>query len=161
MYRVSPFTYLISAVLSVALANTSVTCSSIELLHLNPLPNTTCGSYMTSYIKFAGGYLTNPSALENCEFCAMADTNTFLADLSSNYDDRWRNFGILVVYVFVNVVLTIGLYWLVRVPQKGRSQTVEEGEVVVAKEGKSVGTIAIKSSCMKRAFCFLGSEMVG
>lgn len=89
----------------------------------------------------------------------MADTNTFLDALSSNYDDRWRNFGILWVYVLVNVVLAIGLYWLVRVPKKGRRQRVGEGEVVVAKEGKSVGTIAIKSSCMKRAFCFLGSEM--
>jgi hypothetical protein len=115
---------------------------------------------MDAYISYAGGYLTNSSAVENCEFCAMADTNTFLEALSSNYDDRWRNFGILWVYVLVNVVLAIGLYWLVRVPKKGTKQRTEEGEVVVAKEGKSVGTIAIKSSCVKKAFCFLRSDMV-
>ena len=160
MYRASPFTYLISAILSVGLANTAVTCSSIELLHFNPLPNSTCGSYMGPYISYAGGYLTNASAVENCEFCAMADTNTFLEALNSNYDDRWRNFGILWVYVLVNIVLAIVLYWLVRVPKNGKKQRAEEGEVVVAKEGKSVGTIAIKSSCVKKAFCFLRSDMI-
>ena len=90
----------------------------------------------------------------------MADTNTFLEALSSKYDDRWRYFGILWVYVLVNVVLAIGLYWLVRVPKKGKRQRVEDDEVVIAKEGKSVGTIAIKSSCLKKGFCFLGSELV-
>lgn len=36
MYRVSPFTYLVDGMLSTAVAETSVVCSDIELLTLNP-----------------------------------------------------------------------------------------------------------------------------
>lgn len=57
--------------LSVGLANTSVTCSDIELLRVDPVAGTTCGSYMAPYIRQAGGYVVNPDATSNCSFCAM------------------------------------------------------------------------------------------
>jgi ATP-binding cassette subfamily G (WHITE) protein 2 (PDR) len=130
MYRVSPFTYLVSAILSVGVANTTVRCSAIELLHFDPLPNTTCASYMSSYISSDGGYLTNPGAIADCTFCPLSDTNTFLNQLDSNYSDRWRNFGLLWVYVVFNVGMAVLLYWLLRVPKKTNSEKVKRGKVV-------------------------------
>ena len=130
MYRVSPFTYLVSAILSVGVANTTVRCSAIELLRFNPLPNDTCASYMSSYMSYAGGYLTNPDATENCAFCPLSDTNTFLNLLNSPYSDRWRNFGILWVYVVFNVAMAVLLYWALRVPKSGKREKVKRGELV-------------------------------
>jgi ATP-binding cassette subfamily G (WHITE) protein 2 (PDR) len=46
MYRVSPFTYLVSGMMATGLANTDVICSSIEYLHLNPPPGHTCAAYL-------------------------------------------------------------------------------------------------------------------
>jgi ATP-binding cassette, subfamily G (WHITE), member 2, PDR len=127
MYRVSPYTYLVSAVLSVGLANAPVHCSSIEFLKLDPLPGTTCYSYLSPYIEMAGGYLVNPEATSSCEYCPISNTNAFLKLVSSNYDERWRDFGILWVYVGVNVIMALFFYWLVRVPKKSKKAKVDVG----------------------------------
>jgi ABC-type multidrug transport system permease subunit len=73
---------------------------------------------MKSYISFAGGYLSDPDATTGCQFCPVADTNVFLASVSASYSHRWRNFGILWIYVIFNIVAALFLYWLARVPKK-------------------------------------------
>ncbi len=123
MYRLSPFTYLISAILSTAVANTAVVCAANELLHFEPPAGQTCGVYMSAYIEATGGYLEDPSAKANCGFCPIDSTNTFLAAVNSNFSTRWRDFGILWVFIIFNVVAAVVLYWLVRVPRKeGKSK---------------------------------------
>ncbi|PSN60936.1 putative multidrug resistance ABC transporter [Corynespora cassiicola Philippines] len=117
MYRVSPFTYLVSGMLSTGVANTNVVCASREFLRFSPTGNSTCGEYMEPYIQVAGGYLLDPEATSDCQFCSIGDTNVFLAGVSANYEDAWRNFGILWVYVIFNIFGALLLYWLVRVPK--------------------------------------------
>ncbi|KAK6214927.1 ABC transporter cdr4 [Colletotrichum tabaci] len=121
MYRVSPFTYLVSAILSTGLANSQVTCSSNEYIHFNPPANETCEDYMSNYIGAMGGYLEDPTARTDCSFCSIENTNAFLTSISSNFDNRWRDFGIGMVYIFVNIFAALGLYWLLRMP-KGRKK---------------------------------------
>jgi ATP-binding cassette subfamily G (WHITE) protein 2 (PDR) len=96
MYRVSPFSYLVNAMLSTAVANTKVVCADNEILHFDPPLGQTCEAYMEPYINLAGGYLQNANATSACEYCTIGDTNVFLASVNASYDDRWRNFG----YVF-------------------------------------------------------------
>lgn len=119
MYRVSPFTYLVSAMLSVGLANTAVTCAEKEYLKFSAPVGQNCGQYMAPYIETAGGYLRNSTAT-SCEFCSINDTNAFLATVNSFYDQRWRNFGLLWSYIVFNVCGAVLLYWLVRVPKKAK-----------------------------------------
>jgi ABC-type multidrug transport system permease subunit len=107
-----------------------VKCSPLELLHFEPLPNTTCGLYLAPYIEQLGGYLSNPNAMMECEFCVIADTNTFLSSVGIDYEDRWRNFGILWGFVVFNVLMAVLLYWGLRVPKKRRQQAVEETKPV-------------------------------
>ncbi|QDS75112.1 ZEB2-regulated ABC transporter 1 [Venturia effusa] len=126
MYRVSPFTYLVDAMLSVGLANTQVTCDSNEYVNFEPV-NGTCGSYMQSYIDSNGGYLLDPASTSNCNFCTIRDTNVFLASVSSSYSHRWRNFGIMWVYVIFNVFAALGLYWYLRMP-KGAKHGADKKE---------------------------------
>ncbi|KYK55785.1 ABC transporter ABCl1 [Drechmeria coniospora] len=118
MYRVSPFTYLVSGLLSVGVANTVVVCAENEFLHFAPPDGQTCGEYMAAYESVFGGKLQNDTSTVLCSFCPISETNTFLAGVSSNYDDRWRNFGILWAYVIFNVVAALFVYWLARVPKK-------------------------------------------
>lgn len=125
MYRVSPFTYMVSGLLSVGLANTVVQCSSIEFLSFNPPAGQTCGAYMADYIAQAGGYLANETATTACEYCTILDTNTFLLAVSSSYADRWRNLGIIFAFIGFNVFAAIFFYWLARVPKKGKKEKVE------------------------------------
>ncbi|OBT88242.1 hypothetical protein VE02_02778 [Pseudogymnoascus sp. 03VT05] len=117
MYRVSPFTYLTSAMISVAVANTKVVCATNEFLHFVPVAGATCGEYMKGYIKEMGGYLTDPSATDTCSFCAIEETNTYLAASHVYYSQRWRNFGIFLSYIVFNIAGALFIYWLARVPK--------------------------------------------
>ncbi|KAH6985334.1 ABC transporter [Ilyonectria destructans] len=121
MYRVSPFTYLVSSIMATGLANTEVTCSPNEYAVFNPPDNQTCIQYLGDYIAGAGGYVLNEDATENCNFCTIKDTNVFLDSISSSYEHRWRDWGIGMVYIAVNIVASLGLYWLVRMP-KGKKK---------------------------------------
>ena len=119
MYRVSPFTYLVSAMLSTAIANTNVVCAANELRYFKPPPGQTCTQYMAPYMRLAGGYLTPGSAesTTSCGFCSLDSTNTFLSLVSSSYSTRWRDFGLVWVYIVFNVFLALLSYWLFRVPK--------------------------------------------
>ncbi|KIW88628.1 uncharacterized protein Z519_10674 [Cladophialophora bantiana CBS 173.52] len=122
MYRVSPFTYLVAAMLSTAVMDTDVRCAENEYLRFNPPPGESCAEYMEPYISVAGGYLlsgTSGSAGGNwsCAYCPIGKTNTFLASLYINPQDRWRNLGLLWVYIVFNVFGALFLYWLGRVPK--------------------------------------------
>ncbi|KAH6658751.1 ABC-2 type transporter-domain-containing protein [Truncatella angustata] len=125
MYRVSPFTYLISAMLSTGLANTAVTCATNELVSIVPPSGQTCGEYLGAYMSAAGGYVVDSNATESCSFCSIAETNVFLTSISSSYANRWRDFGIGMVYIAFNIAAALFLYWLVRMP-KGKNDKTEK-----------------------------------
>ncbi|KAI0106740.1 ABC-2 type transporter-domain-containing protein [Daldinia grandis] len=118
MYRISPFTYIIGAMLAVGVANHEVRCSTLELLHFQPPKGETCGQYIDPYNQVAFGAVYNPEATSDCNFCSLANTNTFLASVDSFYADRWRNTGLIWVYIAFNVAAALFLYWLARVPKK-------------------------------------------
>jgi ABC-type multidrug transport system permease subunit len=124
MYRVNPITYLVDGLLSTALANTNVTCAANEYLTFESPANQTCGEYMQSYMDAAGGYVLNSdassSAGELCQFCPMALTNDFLTSINVSFANRWRNFGLLWVFIVFNLSAAIFFYWAFRVPKKKR-----------------------------------------
>lgn len=115
MYRVSPFTYFVEGILGVATANTPVSCGPEEFQVFSPPAGQTCGEYMTPYMSFAGGELVDPAATTNCQFCQLTNTDVFLDNFGIKYSNRWRNFGIIWVYVIVNVIAACAFYWLGRV----------------------------------------------
>lgn len=115
MYRVSPLTYLLSSMLSTGLANVQVNCSELEIILVQPPVNQTCGEYLAAYIQTAGGAIYNSNDTTNCEYCSMSTSNVFLESVSSYYDQRWRNFGLIWVYIAFNIAATLFLYWYIRV----------------------------------------------
>lgn len=115
MYRTSPLTYLLSGMLSTGLANIDVQCDDIEIILVQPPANQTCGDYLAAYMQLAGGAVYNPEATSNCEFCEISESNVFLESVSAYYSDRWRNFGLMWVYIAFNIATTLFLYWFVRV----------------------------------------------
>ena len=143
MYRVSPFTYLVSAMLGVGVADTDVRCSDVELLHFEPPATTTalaqtCAEYLAPYMQLNGGegYLTNPLAVTDCAFCPVGSTNTFLARVAASPEPGvwWRDFGIVLAFSVFNVAGAVLFYWLARVPktktpkEKGRESEDGKGE---------------------------------
>ncbi|KAH7141746.1 ABC-2 type transporter-domain-containing protein, partial [Dactylonectria macrodidyma] len=117
MYRTSPGTYLVSGIMSAAVAGSDVICASNEVLHMMTPANMTCGDFMGPFVERAGGYLLNPSSSESCQYCSLASTDQFLDRFQIDYSDRWWHFGLLWVYIAFNIGATLGLYWVFRVPK--------------------------------------------
>ncbi|KAJ5273331.1 hypothetical protein N7478_008456 [Penicillium angulare] len=118
MYRISPFHYLISGLLSASVGGGQVVCSKQEFLHFDPPENQTCGGYLSKYIQMTGGYVETPSATAKCSFCSTSETNKFLEGLSTSPDDEWKNFGLMWTYIVFNIFGALFLYWTFRVPKK-------------------------------------------
>ncbi|KAF9875065.1 ABC transporter [Colletotrichum karsti] len=117
MYYVSPMTYLVSGALSTCLHGSKVVCTAKEIVQVPVPSNMTCGEFLGPFVQGAGGYLVDAAATDMCGYCRMATTDDFLAHFEIKYDDRWRNFGLLWVYVGFNIIAACGLYWLARVPK--------------------------------------------
>ncbi|OGE47287.1 hypothetical protein PENARI_c051G08975 [Penicillium arizonense] len=122
MYRVSPFTYLVSGMLSTAVSGTDVTCSTDEILTFNPPGSQTCYEYLNAYAERTGGSILNPNATSSCSYCSMKSTDTFLAQVDSYYSEAWRNFGIMWAYLVFNIVAALGIYWWARVPKGNKTK---------------------------------------
>ncbi|RAH69716.1 putative ABC multidrug transporter [Aspergillus aculeatinus CBS 121060] len=119
MYRVNPFTYLVSSLLSATLGDAPMHCADNEILSFFAPSGMSCGEYMQDYRSAHGGYLLNPDARgsDECNFCSLEYTNQYLAGLNINFANRWRDFGLLWVYIVVNTVGAIAFYWIFRVPK--------------------------------------------
>ncbi|KAK8098039.1 ABC transporter CDR4-like protein 3 [Apiospora kogelbergensis] len=121
MYRVSPFTYLINAMLSVSIANTEVVCADNEYLKFDAPSGQDCGTYMAPWIQSVGGYMQN-NETSSCQYCPIKETNKYLEQIGSNYDDRWRNFGIMWAFIIFNIFGALFFYWLIRVPKGAKKE---------------------------------------
>lgn len=120
MYRVTPVTYFINALVSTGLAGVDITCASNEILKFDPIEGQSCASYLQDYINIAGGSLLNPEATQQCQFCPFSNTDSLLATLGIYFEHRWRNYAITIVYSVVNAAGALFLYWLFRVPKGAR-----------------------------------------
>jgi ATP-binding cassette subfamily G (WHITE) protein 2 (PDR) len=138
MYRLSPFTYLVDAMLSVGVGNTAIICTELELLTVDPPAGSTCAQYFEPYINATGGgYLVDKAATSACRFCSVSDTNVFLASFNASYDNRWRNFGIMWAYIVFNVAMAVFMYWLVRVPKGAKKEEDVPSEMQAEAEAEA------------------------
>jgi ATP-binding cassette subfamily G (WHITE) protein 2 (SNQ2) len=90
--------------LNSAVGRHEITCSGVEYVTIIPPGGQSCQQYLGQYINQSGGYITNPNALENCQYCSYRTTDQFLQTNSNIfYSHHWRNFGFMWIYVGFNV----------------------------------------------------------
>lgn len=126
MYRASPITYWISALLSTSMAHAKVTCASNELVQVRPPDNQTCQEFLGRFVDQAGGYLVNGDATDNCRYCPISTTDEFLGMINADYNNRWRDFGIGMVFIVFNIAAAVFFYWLIRMPKGSKKVKVKK-----------------------------------
>lgn len=114
VYRASPLTYFIDGTVVAGLANTTIQCSSVEMVHVILPSGMTCGEYLDPWITVAGGYLQNSTARLDCEYCPISEANTLLSNIGISVPNRWHNLAYLTVYVCFNILATFAIYWVAR-----------------------------------------------
>lgn len=88
----------------IAIASQEVTCSQTEYAIVQPPEGNTCGQFLNAFVQSVGGYVNNPRATTNCQYCSTRTTDEFLAaNFNIFYSHRWRNIGILVAFCIFNV----------------------------------------------------------
>jgi ATP-binding cassette subfamily G (WHITE) protein 2 (PDR) len=122
MYRVSPMTYIVNTIAAAGISGRPVNCAPNELSVFQPPSNSgmTCGQYMQPYLEAlagtgAAGNLINPNSTQDCAYCTLRVADQFLAARDIEYDQRWRNFGLVWVYIGFNIVFAVAIYYLFRV----------------------------------------------
>lgn len=117
MYHVSPFTYLLEAMLGVTIHDQPVICKSSEFARFNAPPGQTCDSYTASYIAEAGGYVQ--TGLDGiCEFCQYANGDQFGRTFSVSYSNKWRDMGIFCAFIGFNYAV---IYFATYLRFKGKN----------------------------------------
>ncbi|THC90890.1 hypothetical protein EYZ11_009645 [Aspergillus tanneri] len=124
MYRVNPLTYLVSSLLSTTLGEAPMHCADNEVLSFSAPDGMSCGEYMQDYQAANGGYVLNPDARgsEACNFCTVESTSQYLNSLNVIFANRWRDFGLLWVYIVFNTVAAVAFYKIFRVPRVKKAQ---------------------------------------
>ena len=132
MYRVSPFTYWIGGIVSTLVHERPIICSAAEMLVFDPPAGATCVQYLSPIMEQAQGTLMNPDAGEACEYCTVKVADQFLASVDIFWTERWRNFGLMWVYIVFNIAVAIGAYYVFRVKRwdsKGKGKKGEDRKV--------------------------------
>ncbi|OQV01877.1 hypothetical protein CLAIMM_07167 [Cladophialophora immunda] len=108
MYWLTPFHYLLEAMLGSIIHNQPVRCNRGEFARFSAPPGYTCQSYTQQYITQAGGYV-QVGADGLCEFCQYATGDQFGHGFSVYYSHHWRDFGIFIGFIVFNyaVVYTV------------------------------------------------------
>jgi ABC-type multidrug transport system permease subunit len=115
MYYLSPFTWLVSGLLSTALHDVAITCAPKEINIFMPPQGQTCEDYAGAFVKRMHGKILNPMATSNCEYCRFSTGDHYLSTLNMRWEDRWRNFGLLAVYILFNATMAFVYYYLAKV----------------------------------------------
>jgi len=141
MYRVSPLTYWVGGIAGTELHARTIECSAAEASTFNPPAGQTCGQYMQAYISAlppsGAGTLQNPDATQDCRYCQLSNADQFLAGSNIYYTERWRNFGLLWVYIFFNIFGAVFLYYFFRV----RKSSGKKGGGIKGFAGKVGGVV--------------------
>ncbi|CAO2652844.1 Nn.00g022550.m01.CDS01 [Neocucurbitaria sp. VM-36] len=141
MYRASPFTYWVGGMVSTMLGGRAVQCSDTEVNIFDPPAGQTCGAYLENYASVAGGMIQNPEATSACHYCSITNADQFLAGSSIYYGERWRNFGLVFVFIVFNVFIAVLTYYLFRVANLSSFTS----KLWKGKKGKNVGQGAEKA----------------
>ncbi|OCF43306.1 ATP-binding cassette transporter [Kwoniella heveanensis CBS 569] len=107
MYPLDPFTRLISGLVSSVLQDVEVVCKEEEFNVFSPPSGQTCNEWAGAFAQAVGGYLNNPDATDNCQFCQYRVGQSFFTPLEISFETRGRDLGIFICYVVFNILVLL------------------------------------------------------
>lgn len=111
MYWLTPFHYLLEAMLGVVIHDQPVRCKETEYARFRAPAGETCESYAGLYTQRAGGYVRTGEG-DMCELCQYATGDQFGASFSVYYRNIWRDFGVFCGFIAFNYGLVFLGTWV-------------------------------------------------
>ncbi|KAK9454599.1 ABC-2 type transporter-domain-containing protein [Dipodascopsis uninucleata] len=115
IYWINPLSWMIRGLFSTAIHGVEINCADTELAVFNPPTGMTCNQYAGEWVHNSTlGVLLNPEATESCKYCQYATGDDFLTSIGFSYSTRWRDLGVSIAFIFLNVVLCYASYYFAR-----------------------------------------------
>ena len=114
MYYLNPSTYWVGGMLANVLHGQPVECTVAETARFDTPPGQTCSEYASSFLASAPGYLLNPNATRDCQYCPFTTGDDYLSTLHIKHDEKWRDFGVFLAFCVSNWALVYFLIWSCR-----------------------------------------------
>ncbi|KAJ9614719.1 ATP-binding cassette transporter snq2 [Knufia peltigerae] len=118
-YYLVPSTYWIGGVLAATMRNLPIRCREGESTLFNAPPGETCQSYAGAFVRNVGMGYVEATANGTCAYCPYASGDEYLSTINIRPDQKWRDFGIFLVFVFTNWLLVYFFIYTVRVRKWG------------------------------------------
>ncbi|THW13292.1 hypothetical protein D6D23_09817 [Aureobasidium pullulans] len=116
LYWLDPFRWFFGGSAANLLEPVPVNCSANDLARFDPPAGQTCAAYAADYLARSTGYLVNPDATSDCGYCPYSTGSEYAATMDYKYSQRWRDWGIFLVFALVsNVALIFAITWFTRV----------------------------------------------
>jgi ATP-binding cassette subfamily G (WHITE) protein 2 (PDR) len=134
LWRVSPLAHWTAGIAATGLHGRNISCAAAEFATFQPADNSTCGTYLNRFLNemHAPGYLLQPDATSNCQYCGFSTADQILAQSSIFWSDRWTNLGYGMAYIVFNIFMTVVLYKVFRLGGLG-SKIKARREMVLGK----------------------------
>lgn len=105
----------IGGILSATLDGIPIQCDPMETAVFDSPPGQTCQEYAGEFANMSGGFLLEPDATSNCQYCPYRTGNEYLATLNIEASQKWRDFGIFLAFCISNWALIYFFIYTVRV----------------------------------------------
>jgi ATP-binding cassette subfamily G (WHITE) protein 2 (SNQ2) len=115
IFWVDPMRYFLGATVSTVVHNVEAKCNGDDLTYFDPPSLQTCGEYAADFLSQHAGYLVDPQATESCAYCKFNTGDDYSKTLDYYYDDRWRDWAVLLGWTLVNLFGIWLFTWLYRV----------------------------------------------
>lgn len=107
LYNINVIRFAISPLISNEFYQFEVRCEPNEFAVFDPPANQTCAQWADPYIASRGGYLANPQATADCQYCQYATGQEFYSAFGISWDERGRDAGIMVAFIAFNTIMTV------------------------------------------------------
>ncbi|KAG2223863.1 hypothetical protein INT45_012736 [Circinella minor] len=121
MYWLDPYHYLIEGFVVNELDGFKVNCKDEDILAYHPPPGQTCEQYTKEFFDLGGpGYLREESlnSTELCQYCPFDYGQDFYTRLGWSFDNRYRDWGVLLAFWIFNTIAFMFFVWLFRKPKR-------------------------------------------
>ncbi|KAH6651607.1 ABC transporter [Truncatella angustata] len=115
-YDISPLFYFSEGTTADMLYDLEITCEASEAYVFQiPSNGTTCQDYAKDFLQTATGYLLNPGASSDCQYCRYKNGQSYYSQWGYDFANRYRNIGIFIAFIAFNYTAVIMLTYLTKV----------------------------------------------
>ncbi|KNE98927.1 hypothetical protein PSTG_07772 [Puccinia striiformis f. sp. tritici PST-78] len=113
MYDLNPVTRVVSGLIANEMHGLEITCAPEEYAVFQPPSGQTCVQWAGAFVQRSGGYLLQPNATSECQYCQYRSGDEFLNLLDVDFSDRYRDWVILLGFICSNmVIIALGSHYL-------------------------------------------------